>query len=243
MDDDQPRKDADDASAASRDDLDTQAILARRRAFVASALAGMSLSAASCEGSVSGSVSGSASGSIGESTSGSTGSNSANNANSAHNPNNPNNVIVGVCLMISNVSEDAADTDATVSLTELADAGAITAQPCLMVYVAPDASAPTLPSGPGAVAVPCLSMPAPMDAGTRTSPQACLRMAPPRRDAGAPVSAVDAGTGRPVRDASVRVPTPVPCLEMAVPRPCLTPARPKPHAAYESDDDGDDGDH
>ena len=54
--DEAPRRDGDAPNGASSEDLDAEAIFARRRAFVASALAGMTLTAASCETRVTGSV-------------------------------------------------------------------------------------------------------------------------------------------------------------------------------------------
>jgi hypothetical protein len=131
------------------------------------------------------------------------------------------------CLMVAATPEDAsAPGDGAVLQLSETPAGAVHSQPCLMVYVPQqdagpslDASsaaatgAPTLPTGPHAVAAPCLSMAATSDAGA-PRPQVCLRIAPPRTDAGTTA-----------RDASVRAPRPVPCLEVAVPTPCLTPVR------------------
>jgi hypothetical protein len=232
MDDDQPRKDRGSQDPqAEGDDLDTQAILARRRMFVASALAGMSLTAASCEAQVSGSVSVSGNGS----TSGSqsavaqlTGNGNGAVAQPSGNGNGSGAVVAQPCLMVAATTEQDASTSGPV-LTEFdsGTSGHVNVQPCLMV-IAPSAmdagvrsdarsdgaSAPSFPDG-GAVSMPCLSMPAPRDAGV---PQACLRMVMPR-DAGTDARA-DGGA---MRDSGVM---PRPCLEMAVPQPCLTPARP-----------------
>jgi hypothetical protein len=220
MDDDQPRKDRDPhAAEGSQDDLDGAAILARRRMFVASALAGMSLSAASCEAQVSGSVSvsggasaGGNSGTVAQPTGNGDGSGS----------NSGGTMVPQVCLMFAARPEDSG----VLPMSEL-DAGTsghVNVMPCLMVAapsltdagVRSDArgAAPTVPIE--TVMMPCLSTrPPDMDAGN-TAPQACLRMVAPRRDAGAP-SRADAGAAR---DTGVM---PRPCLEMVVPQPCLSP--------------------
>jgi hypothetical protein len=218
MDDDQPRKDRDAADDGSQDDLDSSAILARRRMFVASALAGMSLSAASCEAQVSGSVTGevSAGTSSGSTVAQRTGSGSTGNGT----------VVAQPCLMVAATPEDASTGTAVIPLSELdagSNSGHINVVPCLMVAamdaglradsgVRADARAPTQPDN--AVSMPCLSMPAPLDAGTSAA-QPCLRMLMPRRDAG--------------------VSMPRPCLRLAVPQPCLTPVR----KSADSDDGSD----
>ncbi len=229
MDDDQPKRpDTDNAHdpRATSDDLDAQAILARRKMFVASALAGMSLGAASCEAQVSGSVSGSVSTGGSANTGGSSGA-VATPVTGGSNANDQGAVVAQPCLMVAATPEDASTSASS------ADAGHINVMPCLMV-ASPEffdsgvrADARTQPSLPQiGVSMPCLSMPAPQrDSGVLVAP--CLRMAVPR-DAGvtADARAVDASTGGAVRDASVRVPTPQPCLEMAVPRACLRYAQP-----------------
>lgn len=237
MDDDQPRKDrgAHDPEAEG-EDLDTQAILARRRMFVASALAGMSLSAASCEAQVSGSASVSGngtSGSQGTVVAQPTGGNNNQGAVAEPTGNGDNGgrgtVVAQPCLMFVSTPEDASANGPVLTEFDAGTSGHVNVQPCLMV-IAPSAmdagvrsdartdarsdarsdgaSAPSFPDGGGAVSMPCLSMPAPRDAG---APQPCLRMVMPR----------DAGVA--VRDSGVM---PRPCLEMVVPQPCLTPARP-----------------
>lgn len=212
MDDDQPRKDRDPHSAeVSQDDLDSAAILARRRMFVASALAGMSLSAASCEAQVSGSVSVSG------------GASAGGNAGTVAQPtgNGGDGTVAQPCLMVAAMPEDSG----VLPMSELdaSTSGHVNVMPCLMV-AAPtltDAgvradtrgAAPALPVE--TVMMPCLSTRLPdMDAGS--APQACLRMVAPRRDSGVP-SRADAGAAR---DTGVM---PRPCLEMVVPQPCLSP--------------------
>ncbi|MFO0561329.1 MAG: hypothetical protein U0269_25145 [Polyangiales bacterium] len=238
MDDDQPRKDRDASDESAQDDLDSSAILARRRMFVASALAGMSLSAASCEAQVSGSVSGevSAGTSSGSNVAQPTGSGSSNSGT----------VVAQPCLMVAATPEDASTGTAVIPLSELdagSSSGHINVVPCLMVAAMDSgvradsgARAPGLPDT--AVSMPCLSMPAPMDAGTSAA-QPCLRMVMPRRDAGV------AGDSAVARDAGVSMPRP--CLELAVPQPCLSrtvPTVPQPcltpvRKSADSDDGAD----
>jgi hypothetical protein len=218
MDDDQPRKDRDPhAAEGSQDDLDSAAILARRRMFVASALAGMSLSAASCEAQVSGSVSVS-----GGASAGGNSDNVAQPSGSGSGSNSGGTMVPQVCLMFAARPEDSG----VLPMSELdaSTSGHVNVMPCLMV-VAPTltdagvrsdarATAPTIPVE--TVMMPCLSTrPPDMDAGN-TAPQACLRMVAPRRDAGVP-SRADASAAR---DTGVM---PRPCLEMVVPQPCLSP--------------------
>lgn len=194
MDDDPAHKDRDARDQNAQDDLDRSAILARRRMFIASALAGMSLNAASCDTQVSGeTLAGTSSGShVAPYT----------DAGSA----SIETVVAQPCLMVAATPDDAAtDTDSAVrSLSEF-DASSssehIHVMPCLMVAamdsgVHADSSVRRPPSRNTTAAMPCLSL------ADR-----------PRHDAG--VARNDTLT----RDAAV--PTPRPCLEVAVPHPCL----------------------
>jgi hypothetical protein len=219
--DEQPPKDST-PPGSTEDDLDTQAILARRRAFVASALAGMSLSAASCEAQVSATASVSAS-------AGSAGGGAI--ATPVAGPSagvSEGAVVAQPCLMIAATPEDSG----MMTLSELdAGAGAVIAAPCLMV-ASPElrdsgARADVNTDGRAPLAMPTDGRPAPCLSMARDAagslPTACLRMAVPRDAGGSTPDAavIDATTGRALRDGGVRAPTPTPCLEMAVPRACL----------------------
>lgn len=230
MDDDQPKRSDTDNERAT-DDLDTSAILARRKMFVASALAGMSLGAASCEAQVSGSVSAGGGANSGGSGAVATPVGGGGSGSSG----DQGTVVAQPCLMVAATPEDSGAS----RYTEL-DAGTVIVAPCLQVAspefldsgVRADArsDARGQPANPQiGVSMPCLSIPAPQrDAGRPISlgPNVCLSFRVPEDAGVADARAVDASTGAVVRDAGVRVPTPQPCLEMAVPRPCLRYANP-----------------
>jgi hypothetical protein len=211
--DEGPRRDGQAPNGAGSEDLDAEAIFARRRAFVASALAGMTLTAASCETRVTGTVT------VGQ---GATSGESVTVVEDAGGQ-----VIAAPCLMVADPTlvRTLSDGDDG-GLTE--DAGVVIAAPCLMVYAPQDAGAridasagPGLPEGVGPRPVPCLNIaprrdasplppPGPIDPGVG----AVIRRA--GADGGLAVSA-DAGAAprRPEvvvpRDSTV----PVPCLRIA----------------------------
>ncbi|MDP3273816.1 MAG: hypothetical protein Q8Q09_01385 [Deltaproteobacteria bacterium] len=216
MEQDDPKRDDD-----AQDALDTQAILARRRAFVASALAGMTLSTASCETDVSGSVSvqgqvttsGNSSQNTGQNngtvTQGGTVVQGDTTAQSGNNIVQPQ-----VCLMVAYAepqSPDASSMDASYTL--------VSPQPCLEM----------------AVPQPCLSRPAPclmvvaMDAGNPGQSDASTdARRDARTDARADARASNVGNiGIPAACLRYAAPRPQPCLDMVepMPQPCLTPVR------------------